>query len=1085
MQKRPTPPLVSSARNIQGSVASSLSDHHFDHSGGSLHLEDEYASSASSSLFGFGTNQNNHNNIHFPFSSSPYSTSPNMFLQQNSILKTHHHSNFYLCTFDARLLSSPEGLNFILSAITSEKQKLSERDEKGKIVLVVPSNLGLNENQHLLKIVGKLAKQSEHDFISSASTDRRNSSDSDESSGNASHSNRLSSPATPPTQNDQLSTIVDEYLDELLRPLQQLYKQYNSLDTHTFSEYRAKLRNLFIGVSLLADAAPKVIAKIVGCYSEMVCNFLLEYLQFEGERNSLTVALIDSKKYLVTAIEEVTHSDKVNFTIYEQRKKDQYLRAHYDSPLVDTDLIEELNGHVADVLIAPGNIGCDNKGDIVLFDISPNSDMSVAIFATKLDIGSVDFWTKDGGIFTCSEMKTTNAKFVFELSYHEALEIATSDNFKVLQPRSLKILQESDIQIRIRSVKLFNRFSKGYLDKEYITVIKSESSNDDTDNEQHDHVTSLTYEEKVPHVKCICIRRDILMLSIDTLDMWQKVGFLADVFGKFKKYNISVDFVTTSEANITITLDATNKLDNEVLNKLVNDLRSMNCRVEIIGPCSALSLIGKNIRSFLPRLSSGLTYFSGQKIHSVALAASDVNLTFLLDQNNSNEQLLKELHDWVFIKQSIDSHYIGPTWSELFETQTQKVNDVSGKHVWWRRKRQQLLDLIEKEDQAIYVYDVEQFLANAQKLINISIRNNGPVDQIFFALKSNPHPEILKIFESVGFGLECVSIDEVRMVCSLFPNIDRANRILFTPNFAPKKEYREALSLGVMLTIDSLYPLMNWGELLRGKSVLLRIDPGAGKGHHAKVKTSGVQSKFGIHISDIPQAVKLCAQYNITVIGLHAHVGSGILDEAEAWKKTAVTLAQLIAEHPKLMNDVKMIDCGGGLGVPYVPYKQTELDLSEVAKAMIDFKKNHNPTNVKLCMEPGRFLTANAGVLLARVTQIKNKMNKLFVGIETGMNSLIRPTLYDAHHEIVNLSKISDPNSDDPAESTMIADIVGPICESGDVFGTDRAISSETREGDVLCICTAGSYGYSMSSHYNNRVPAKEIFILPQNTKNQ
>ncbi|KAG2391766.1 hypothetical protein C9374_013251 [Naegleria lovaniensis] len=1025
----------------------------------------------------FGNNNNNHS-LQF-LSSSPYSTSP-MFLQQHSILKTHHHSNFYLCTFDARLLSSAEGLNFILSAIKSEKNRLAERDEKGKIIVVAPSNLGINENQHLLKIVRKLAKQSEHDFISS-SMNRRNSSDSDESSGHASYSNRLSSPATPPTQSEQLSTIVDDYLDELLRPLQQLYKQYSSLDTHTFSEYRAKLRNLFIGVSLLADAAPKVIAKIVGCYSEMVCNFLLEYLQYEGERNSLSFAFLDSKQYLVTAIEEVTHSDKVNFTIYEQRKKDQYLRAHYDSPLVDTDLIEELNGHVADVLIAQGNVGCDNKGDVVLFDInSPNSDMSVAIFATKLDIGSVDFWTKDGGIFTCSEMKTTNAKFVLELSYHEALEIATSDNFKVLQPRSLKILQESDIHIRIRSVKLFNRFSKGYLDKEYITVIKSDSSNDDNDTDEN-HVTSLTYEEKVPHVKCICIRRDILMLSIDTLDMWQKVGFLADVFGKFKKYNISVDFVTTSEANITITLDATNKLDNEVLNKLVNDLRSMNCRVEIIGPCSALSLIGKNIRSFLPRLSSGLTYFSGQKIHSVALAASDVNLTFLLDQNNSNEQLLKELHDWVFIKQFIDSHYIGPTWSELFETQTQKVNDVSGRHVWWRRKRQQLLDLVEKEDQAIYAYDVEQFLANAQKLINISSRNNGPVDQIFFALKSNPHPEILKIFESVGFGLECVSIDEVRMVCSLFPNIDRANRILFTPNFAPKKEYREALSLGVMLTIDSLYPLMNWGELLRGKSVLLRIDPGAGKGHHAKVKTSGVQSKFGIHISDIPQAVELCAQYNITVIGLHAHVGSGILDEAEAWKKTAVTLAQLISEHPKLMNDVKMIDCGGGLGVPYVPYKQTELDLTEVAKAMIDFKKNHNPTNVKLCMEPGRFLTANAGVLLARVTQIKNKMNKLFVGIETGMNSLIRPTLYDAHHEIVNLSKISDPNSDDPAESTMVADIVGPICESGDVFGTDRAISSETREGDILCICTAGSYGYSMSSHYNNRVPAKEIFIMPQN----
>ena len=979
-------------------------------------------------------------------SGSPLGSSPSGL----ALMKTHHHSRIYLASFDSSLLTSKKGLSFIVSTIKAERNRT-----EGKILLVAPSTLGGNENKKLIHVVETLAKKS--DVFN-----------------NISEMEQISTKPTSP-ETEQASVMVDKYLSELLHPLQELYKQH-SLNTQHFHEHKGKMRHLLVGVCLLAESTPKVVAKIVGNYSEMVCNFLLEYLQSVEGENSFKVAFVDSKKYLITAPEEVTHSDKVNFTLYEQRKKDQYLSANYDSPLVDTDLIEELISHEADVVITQGNVGCDHNGDVVLFDVnsSNSTDMSVSIFASKLDVSFVDFWTNTAGIFTCSDMKTTNAKFILELSYHEALEIATSENFNILQPRSLKVLQESDIQIRIRSVELLNRFNQGLLDKEYITIIQGEDT--DKSSEEEQHITSSTYEEKTPHVKCISIRKDILMLSIDTLDMWQRVGFLADVFAKFKKYNISVDFVTTSEANITITFDSTANIDNDILNKLVNDLRSMNCRVEIIGPCAAVSLIGKNIRAFLPRLSSGLKYFSGQKIHSVALAASDVNLTFLLDQNNSNEQLIKELHDWVFIKQASDSHYIGPSWSELFETQKQKTNDVSGKHVWWRRKQSQLLNIMEKEDQPLYVYDVDQLLANAQKLIDISTKCGGPVDTIFYAIKANPHPEILKIFESVGFGLECVSIDEVRMVCSLFPQIDRS-RILFTPNFAPKKEYREALGLGVLLTIDSLYPLMNWGELLRGKTVLLRIDPGAGKGHHAKVKTSGVQSKFGIHISDIPQALNMCEQNNITIIGLHAHVGSGILDEAEAWKKTANTLSSLTLEYPKLAREVKMFDCGGGLGVPYVPFKQTELDLSQVASAMLDFKLNNNPYNIKLCLEPGRFLTANAGVLLARVTQIKNKNFKLFVGLETGMNSLIRPTLYNSHHEIVNLSKIHNPESDETAESTIIADIVGPICESGDVFGKDRAIAADTREGDVVCICTTGSYGYSMSSNYNNRAPAKEVFI--------
>ncbi|KAL9654824.1 hypothetical protein ABK040_008617 [Willaertia magna] len=419
------------------------------------------------------------------------------------------------------------------------------------------------------------------------------------------------------------------------------------------------------------------------------------------------------------------------------------------------------------------------------------------------------------------------------------------------------------------------------------------------------------------------------------------------------------------------------------------------------------------------------------------------------------------------------------------QAENSSTNHVSGSHVWWRKKRNELLTIMNEQSihEALYVYDSNQLTENANSLLSISKNNNGPIDTIFYAMKANPNKEIVQLLEKLGLGLECVSIEEIKYLLNIFPTIN-LNRILFTPNFAPKREYGEAFQLGITnVTIDSLYPLENWKELLRDKSILLRIDPGIGKGHHAKVKTAGIQSKFGIYIDDVKKALELAEELNVKIIGLHAHVGSGILDEIDAWKKTANILYHLVNDNEKLKKEVKLIDCGGGLGVPYIPFKHQRLDIKKLEETMKEFlNENLNFGEIKLCLEPGRYLTANAGVLLARVTQIKSKGDKYFVGIETGMNTLIRPSLYDAHHEIVNLSKIKDDNNNDEflydeKEGTIIADIVGPICESGDVFGKDRILPKSTREGDVLCICTTGSYGASMSSYYNNRKPAKEIII--------
>jgi diaminopimelate decarboxylase/aspartate kinase len=311
-----------------------------------------------------------------------------------------------------------------------------------------------------------------------------------------------------------------------------------------------------------------------------------------------------------------------------------------------------------------------------------------------------------------------------------------------------------------------------------------------------------------------------------------------------------------------------------------------------------------------------------------------------------------------------------------------------------------------------------------------------------------------------GIGFECVSINELRQVLDLFPTID-PKRILFTPNFAPKSEYEFALSLDCYITIDNLYPLQNWPELFTNAEILLRIDPGSGAGHHKFVCTAGNESKFGIVQSDVEEASRLVKQHKIRVIGLHAHSGSGILT-TELWQNTAQMLSIIVARFP----DVRIINLGGGLGIVEKPGQQP-LDLAVLDASLLAVKSQF--PHLSFWLEPGRYFVADSGVILAKVTQCKDKGKVHFVGIETGMNSLIRPSLYGAYHEIVNLSRLNE-------EKTSFVHVVGPICESADTLGHDRLLPT-TVENDVLLIANTGAYGYCMSSHYNLRPPAQEIMV--------
>jgi diaminopimelate decarboxylase/aspartate kinase len=203
----------------------------------------------------------------------------------------------------------------------------------------------------------------------------------------------------------------------------------------------------------------------------------------------------------------------------------------------------------------------------------------------------------------------------------------------------------------------------------------------------------------------------------------------------------------------------------------------------------------------------------------------------------------------------------------------------------------------------------------------------------------------------------------------------------------------------------------------------------------------------------------------LRITGLHAHVGSGVFDVG-SWADTAQQLADLSRRLP----DVRVIDVGGGLGVPDREGRSS-FDLAALDARLAEVRDSLRGAGVavELWLEPGRYLVAESGVLLARVTQTKSKGDVHYVGIATGMNSLIRPALYGAHHDIVNLSRIAEP-------ATETVNVVGPICESADYLGHDRLLPASV-EGDVLLIATAGAYGRAMGSHYNLRAPAEELFI--------
>jgi diaminopimelate decarboxylase/aspartate kinase len=686
----------------------------------------------------------------------------------------------------------------------------------------------------------------------------------------------------------------------------------------------------------------------------------------------------------------------------------------------DAGFVERFARQPAPMLLTQGFIARHGDGGTAILGRG-GSDTSAAYFGALLKARRVEIWTDVPGMFTANPRDVPDARLLTRLDYAEAQEIATT-GAKVLHPRSIAPCRDAGVPMAILDTERFD-LPGTRIDASAATV---------------------------PGVKAISRRNGIVLVSMESIGMWQQVGFLADVFERFKRHGLSVDLIGSSETNVTVSLDPSeNLVTSNVLEALSADLAEI-CRVKVIAPCAAITLVGRGMRSLLHKLSDIWATFGRERVHLISQSSNDLNLTFVIDEADA-DGMLPQLHAELIrggAMPVLDATVFGPSWREIAHGKAERAP------AWWVDARATLLQHAQAGTPR-YAYNLATVRERARNLLSVPA-----IDRCFYAIKANANPDILRTLVGEGLGLECVSQAELDHVFATVPNLS-PQRVLFTPSFAPRREYEAAFARGVTVTLDNVEALQRWPETFRDRTLWLRLDLGHGEGHHEKVKTGGVAAKFGLPVARFDAFLAEARKLGVRISGLHAHLGSGI-DDPRHWRGVYAELAGLADN----VGTVETIDIGGGLPIPYTPDAQ-DFDLA-TWRAGLDEIKSAYP-RYGLVVEPGRYLVAEAGVLLLGVTQVVEKDGVRRVGADAGMNALVRPAMYEAYHAIHNLTRLDD-------EATAAFDVVGPICESGDVLGRSRLLPVATSEGDVLLVADAGAYGMAMANTYNLRaLPAEDV----------
>jgi diaminopimelate decarboxylase len=372
-----------------------------------------------------------------------------------------------------------------------------------------------------------------------------------------------------------------------------------------------------------------------------------------------------------------------------------------------------------------------------------------------------------------------------------------------------------------------------------------------------------------------------------------------------------------------------------------------------------------------------------------------------------------------------------------------------------------LLALCKDYGTPAFVYDLNHIIKQYKSLFH-AIR--WPKLKIYYAMKANYNLDILKALKAEGAGIDAVSPAEALLALKTgFPK----ERLLYTANNLTDDELRAMKNVGVLMNIDSLSCLKKCVEAFPNSEVCLRFNSDVVAGESEKIQTGGDKTKFGIRLEDAPKALEIAAEHKVKIVGLHEHTGSGIAKAEEFCQGMKNLLS--IAKRDSFP-DLRFIDFGGGFKVPYRP-DEKPIDYknlgAEIVKIVESFCASYG-RELELVFEPGKYIVAEAGILLTQVNTLKANKKHLFAGTDTGFSHLIRPILYNAYHHIVNLSN--------PQGTPKKHDICGNICETGDLFASGRMIP-EIREGDYLAILNAGAYCFSMASIYNLRPLPCEIAI--------
>jgi len=369
-----------------------------------------------------------------------------------------------------------------------------------------------------------------------------------------------------------------------------------------------------------------------------------------------------------------------------------------------------------------------------------------------------------------------------------------------------------------------------------------------------------------------------------------------------------------------------------------------------------------------------------------------------------------------------------------------------------------LLDMVAQYKAPLYVYDAQAIKENYNRFVNAF---DVPDLKVNYACKALTNISILKLFKQLGSGLDCVSIQEIKL--GLKAGFD-PKEILFTPNNISEEEYEEAVSLGVGINVDNLEMLEYFGATFPNTPVCVRINPHMMAGSNRKISVGHIGSKFGISIHQIPLLERIVSSFNMNINGIHVHTGSDILDP-----EIFIKAANLILDVVDKFDTVQFVDFGSGFKVAYKPgglatdIEEFGKDFSETFNAFCEKKQRQ----LTLKFEPGKYMVSNAGYFLVKANVVKQTPATTFVGVDSGQNHLIRPMFYDAYHDIVNISN--------PEGKKKIYSVVGYICET-DTFGVDRQLNQVSKD-DILVFKNAGAYCFSMSSNYNSRYRPSEVLI--------